>query len=72
MVVTVTQAGAHNGGLSNVGEIERLIIEKHLVMNQSSVLHPLFFLPPFTSVEDILGLFSSFTDFCSCLVKTLG
>lgn len=35
---TVTQSGTHNGGLSNVVEIERLIIQKQLVMNQSAIL----------------------------------
>lgn len=44
MVATVTQAGTHNGGLSNVLEIERLIIQKQLVMNQSAILAPAVFL----------------------------
>lgn len=47
------------------GEIERLIIQKHLVMNQSAVLHRQFFsLAPFrcnsvglTSAEGTLGLY---------------
>ena len=43
MVDTVTQAGTHNGGLSNVLEIERLIIQKQLVMNQSAILLQRFF-----------------------------
>lgn len=30
----MTQSGTHNGGLTNVLEIERLIIQKQLVMNQ--------------------------------------
>lgn len=34
----VTQSGTHNGGLSNVVEIERLIIQKQLAMNQSAIL----------------------------------
>lgn len=64
MVDTVTQAGTHNGGLSNVVEIERLIIQKHLVMNQSAILHQRFFSATFccsplglTSVEGTWGLF---------------
>ena len=43
MVDTVTQAGTHNGGLSNVVEIERLIIQKQLVMNQLAILLQRFF-----------------------------
>ena len=61
---SVTQSGAHNGGLSNVVEIERLIIQKQLVMNQSAILLQRFFSGTFfcnplilTSVEGTLGLF---------------
>lgn len=67
MVDTVTQAGTHNGGLSNVVEIERLIIQKHLVMNQSAILRQRFFSGTsccnplgLTSVEGTWGLFSFF------------
>lgn len=34
----MTQSGTHNGELSNVVEIERLIIQKQLAMNQSAIL----------------------------------
>lgn len=61
---TVTQAGTHNGGLSNVVEIERLIIQKQLVMNQSAILLQRFFSGIFfcnplglTSVEGTWGHF---------------
>lgn len=40
---TVTQSGTHNGGFSNVVEIERLIIQKQLVMNQLPILLQPFF-----------------------------
>lgn len=39
----VTQSGTHNGGLSNVVEIERLIIQKQLAMNQLAILLQQFF-----------------------------
>lgn len=39
---SVTQSGTHNGGLTNVLEIERLIIQKQLVMNQLAILPPSF------------------------------
>lgn len=64
----VTQSGTHNGGLSNVVEIERLIIQKQLVMNQSAILLQWFFSGTkfcnplgLTSVEGTLGrlVFSS-------------
>lgn len=61
---TVTQSGTHNGGLSNVVEIERLIIQKQLAMNQSAILLQWFFSGTFfcnllgvTSVEGNWGLF---------------
>lgn len=65
---TVTQAGTHNGGLSNVVEIERLIIQKQLVMNQSAILLQWFFSGTFfscnpsglTSVEGTQGHFFFF------------
>ena len=41
---TVTQSGTRNGGLSNVVEIERLIIQKQLVVNQSAILLQRFLL----------------------------
>lgn len=41
----MTQSGTHNGGLSNVVEIERLIIQKQLAMNQSAILLQRFFSP---------------------------
>lgn len=44
-------------------EIERLIIEKHVVMNQLSILNPLFVFFPDTSVEDIYGIFCSSPSF---------
>lgn len=40
---TVTQSRTHNGGFSNVVEIERLIIQKQLVMNQLAILLQPFF-----------------------------
>lgn len=72
MVDTVTQAGTHNGGLSNVVEIERLIIQKQLVMNQSAILLLWFFSGTYfcnplglTSVEGTRGHFFFFFFFNS-------
>lgn len=42
MVGSVTQSGTRNGGLTNVLEIERLIIQKQLLMNQLAILPPSF------------------------------
>lgn len=46
METTVTQSKTSNGGLSNVLEIERLIIQRRLVMNQLAVLPQPFFSGP--------------------------
>jgi len=40
---SVTRPGTRNGGLSNVLEIERLIMQKQLVMNQSAISAPAAF-----------------------------
>lgn len=41
---TVTRPGTRNGGLTNVLEIERLIMQKQLVMNQKAIFAPAAFL----------------------------
>lgn len=71
---TVTQSGTHNGGFSNVVEIERLIIQKQLVMNQLAILLQPFFSGTFfgsqlglTSVEGTLFFFFSFP----CLLQLM-
>lgn len=58
METTVTQSKTSNGGLSNVLEIERLIIQRRLVMNQLAVLPQPFFSGPvfFFFLCDPLGL----------------
>lgn len=57
METTVTQSKTSNGGLSNVLEIERLIIQRRLVMNQLAVLpQPFFSGPVFFFLCDPLGL----------------
>lgn len=50
---TVTQSGTHNGGLSNVVEIERLIIQKQLAMNQSAILLQQFFSGSFFFLQPV-------------------
>jgi len=75
---TVTQSGTYNGGLTNVLEIERLIIQKQLVMNQLAILLQWFLSGTFlcnqlglTSMEGTLGRFFLFFHFLPCLLPLM-